>query len=495
LAADFHTLPVIPVINQSMKSYLQSIFQSGQSQGERANVFAKVGDSNSFNPTFLDGLGLATFNPSDPAEVGQNTNLASIVNYFRQTSVDPQHDNSFNHTSAATYGGWTTLSLLTPGMRGVQPWMFGPAKATPLDVEIRQTRPAIALVMIGTCEVGQQDPSLFQTNLTLVARDLLSQGVIPVLSTVPEDHLVFPNLPALTAEYNQIIANVAENLNVPLWNLWVGLNPLPSQGISADLVHLGASPNGAQLLDNANIVFGMNYRNLTSVQVLAKLVAVVEQNGAPDVPPPPPTVPVGPFVAAIFPAILHRPADAGGATLFTSQLNQGVSAATVVQELWTSVEHRNTQISQFYQRIFHRSADATGAGWWLQVFGMGATEAQVQAAMMAGTEYAQAHPNDSLFIAGVYQDTLNRPTGDTETAYWLNQMHNAGLSRTNFALAVVESAEAEQPLIDGIYRSDLGRPADSGALDGGMQSLLGDQGAQLPLVQMVLTSAEFIGRL
>src|SRR5258708_6656282 len=66
LAADFRTLPVIPVINQSMKSYLQSILQSGQSQGQRANVFAKVGDSNSYNPTFLDGLGAGTFNPANP---------------------------------------------------------------------------------------------------------------------------------------------------------------------------------------------------------------------------------------------------------------------------------------------------------------------------------------------------------------------------------------------------------------------------------------------
>ena len=55
LAADFHTLPVIPTIDQSMKTYLQSIFQQGQSQGERADVFAKVGDSNSFSPNFLDG--------------------------------------------------------------------------------------------------------------------------------------------------------------------------------------------------------------------------------------------------------------------------------------------------------------------------------------------------------------------------------------------------------------------------------------------------------
>lgn len=495
LAADFRTLPVIPAITQSMKSYLQSIFQSGQSQGQRANVFAKVGDSNSFNTTFLDGLGAGTFNPSDPAQVGPNTNLASIINYFRQTSVDPQHASSFNHTSAATYGGWTSLSLLTPGLRGIQPWMFGPAKATPLDAEIRQTRPAIALVMIGTCEVSDQNPSLFQTNLTLIAQDLLAQGVIPVLSTIPEDHMSFPGLAALTAQYNQVIANVAGNLNVPLWNLWVGLSLLPNQGLGADGVHLEASPNGAQLLDNANVVFGMNYRNLTAVQVLAKLVAVVEQNGTPDNPPPKPTVPVGQFVAAIYPAILQRTVDPGGALQFTTQLNQGVAAATVVAELWTSTEHRLLQIRQDYQQIFHRVADPMGEGWWLQVFSIGASEADVQAAMMGSIEYAQAHSTNSVFVAAVYQDALNRSASASDVSYWVSLIENSGASRSDVAGAITLSREGLLRVVDQIYQAYLHRSADPAALDMGARNLLGDHGGQMPMVQFVITSAEFVGKL
>ena len=217
LAADFHALPVIPAISQSMQGYLESIYQLGQSRGERADVFAKVGDSNSgesrvsrlcWAPTSSIRLTLAFMRA--------NTNLATIIDYFRQQPVDPGQDNSFNHTSAATMGGWTTLNLLTPGLRGVAPWMLEAANLTPLDAEIRQTRPAIALVMIGTCDVGQQEPTVFQTNLTLIGEDLLlSQGVIPILSTIPEDHLPLPGLVPLTAQYNQIIANVAGYLNVP----------------------------------------------------------------------------------------------------------------------------------------------------------------------------------------------------------------------------------------------------------------------------------------
>ncbi len=197
MAADFQTLPVIPAIDQSMKSYLQSIYQLGQSLGEQANVFAKIGDSNSYNPDFLDGLGASSFDPTNPTFVGaENTGFANTIDYFREQTVDPYGDNSFDHTSSATYGGWTTLSLLTPGLRGVPTWMFGPVNSTPLDAEIQQTRPAIALIMIGTNEVGQQNPGLYQTNLTLIVQDLLSQGVIPVLSTMPPDLLPLPGLSA-----------------------------------------------------------------------------------------------------------------------------------------------------------------------------------------------------------------------------------------------------------------------------------------------------------
>jgi Domain of unknown function (DUF4214) len=494
LAADFHTLPVVPVIDPSMKSYLQSIYLLGQSLGQRADVFAKVGDSNSFNPEFLDGLGAGTFDPANPAFVGDNTNLADTINYFRQQSVDPAGANSFDHISAATYGGWTTLSLLTPGLRGVQPWMFGSVTATPLDAEIRQTRPAIALVMIGTCEVGQQDPALFQTNLALIAQDLLSQGVIPILSTIPEDLLPLPGLVPLTSEYNQIIANVAGNLNVPLWNLWVGLNQLPNQGIGPDGVHLPASPNGPELLDNADTVFGMNYRNLTAVQVLAKTVGVVELNEAPDNPPIAPSVPVTPFVVAVYQAILLRPVDTGGLALFSNELNQGVSAAVVVQQIWTSSEHRQIQIGQYYQQYFHRVPDAPGFGWWQQQFALGMNESQVQESMLTSTEYARSHPTDSSFVEGIYSDVLGRSLGAGEEIYWENQLQS-GQTRLDVATALVQSTEAEQDLIDHLYRSYLGRPAEEGALISGIESLAGDQGGQLTLVQTILTSAEFLRRI
>jgi Domain of unknown function (DUF4214) len=503
LAADFHTLPVIPAISQSMKTYLQSIYQLGQSQGERANVFMKVGDSNTYNPSFLEGLGAVSYNPSNPALVGaDHTDLAATIDYFREQSVDPAGENSFDHISAASFGGWSSTIIMTPGARGVQPWLFGPPLTSPLDAEIRQTKPAIALIMVGTIDVGQQNPVLFGTNLTLMGQDLLSQGVIPVFSTLPEDLLPLPGLLPLTSEYNQIIADVAGNLNVPLWNLYVGLSQLPNEGISSDDVHLIVSPNGADLLDDANVPFGMNYRNLTAVETLARVVGVVEENQAPtSSTPPAPTppdrsgpAPTSPFVAALFEAILQRPADPSGLALFSNEISTGTSAGVVVQQIWTSAEHRQIEIDNYYQQYFHRGVDTFGSIWWQQQFSHGLNEAQVQESLLSSPEYAQDHPTNSVFIEGIYQDVLNRSLGAGDEIYWENQLQS-GATRTEVAMAIVQSNEAEGNVVNQFYQIFLGRSAETGAIVSGLALLGGDNGGQLTLVEAVLTSAEFMSKI
>ena len=81
------------------------------------------------------------------------------------------------------------------------------------------------------------------------------------------------------------------------------------------------------MLDSADTVFGMNYRNLTAVQVLGEIVTDVEQK----VPAPvAPATPASPFVAAIYQAILQRPADTGQCGEFQQRgWNQGISADVV----------------------------------------------------------------------------------------------------------------------------------------------------------------------
>jgi hypothetical protein len=206
-----------------------------------------------------------------------------------------------------------------------------------------------------------------------------------------------------------------------------------------------------------------------------------------------PSVPASPFVVALYEAILQRPADSAGLALFSGELSGGISAAVVVQQIWTSAEHRQIQITQYYQQYFHRAVDVDGATYWQQQFSLGLNESQVQESMLTSPEYAQDHPTNSLFVEGIYQDVLNRSLSAGEEIYWENQLQT-GASQTDVTTAIVQSAEAEQNLINQFYQIFLGRPAESGALVSGLMLLAGDQGGQLTLAQTVLTSAEFLSK-
>jgi Domain of unknown function (DUF4214) len=493
LAGNFQSAPVIPTIDAAMKAQLQNVYRQGQALGDRANVFSKVGDSNSFSENFLDPLGAPHYNSGNWGYLGSYTSLINTVAFFRAQSVDASNANSFNHASVATYGGWTSADVLTPGLRGANASLPGDAALPPLLAEIQETRPAFALVMLGTCEVGSNDTQVFAENLTTITQYLVSQGVIPVLSTIPDIKLSpDPSLAARVAEYNQIIADVAGANAVPLWNLSAALAPLPNQGLGSDEVHLNVGKDGSGNFASADMTFGMNMRNLTAVQVLQKLVSIVENNGPPDpAPAPNPSVAAAPFLTAIYQSILQRHIDSQGQAMFTQQLTQGYSAAEVVQEIWAAPEHRALQIQGYYHQFFHRSADAGGIQYWQQQFRLGLSESAIEAAFTLTTEYQQAHPNNTAYVWGLYEDLLQRTPGAGDIATWINQIV-AGASQSDVATAIVQSQEANGIAVNTLYGAYLGRLADPAGGQYALGLLQDPFAGFLPLAQLLLTSTEYL---
>jgi Domain of unknown function (DUF4214) len=224
---------------------------------------------------------------------------------------------------------------------------------------------------------------------------------------------------------------------------------------------------------------------------------MIENNAPADSPQKPftPSVPVTPFVATLYQDILQRPVDAAGLAVFSAELNQGISPGVVVQQVWTSPEHRQIQIGRYYERFFHRAADVAGSAWWQQQFAQGMNEAQVQEAMIFSPEYGQMHAGTAKFVEGVYGDVLGRLPSASEGVYWVNQLQTGAMSLLTIARDFVQSNEAELSLIDHVYETFLGRAADTGAFASGLGLLAGDQGGQLTLVQEVLTSTEFVKKL
>jgi len=98
-----------------------------------------------------------------------------------------------------------------------------------LDCELRINRPSFAFISLGTNQVWQ--PEVFEPELRVIITRLLDQGIIPILATKVDnlegDHRI-----------NRIIANLAYEYEIPLWNFWLAVQPLPNHGLQADLEHL-----------------------------------------------------------------------------------------------------------------------------------------------------------------------------------------------------------------------------------------------------------------
>lgn len=318
-------LPIIPTIDATLKARLQSILADGATKGNRANLFAKVGDSITYSFEYLHGVGCGVESLASYPE------LASTIDYFRSTTFPesyataiegeqqvthcPPTSNAFNRVSAAAVVGWRAQNALEPVDTTVHPECNNGELA--LDCELRLLKPAFALIMFGTNHIGIGLDSTFQASLTDIVDAVIAQGVIPVLSTIPA-RLDQPNGVPLTPfvdEANRQIIAVAEERQVPLWNFWRALQDptMVNQGLKTDNVHpntFGWDFNmpGSVDFSTEGLRYGYNQRNLTALQTLAKLKTIVIDDGAPDEAGSEPTVtPTATSIPTVTPQAIYLP--------------------------------------------------------------------------------------------------------------------------------------------------------------------------------------------
>lgn len=251
--------PAIPsAVVPAVGSRARSIYLNGQRLGNRRDVFSKVGDSITASGYFLTPIGLGGLN------LGQYTNLQPVVNFFSQTYANDHI--SFANTSLAAWGGWSSADLLNPE-RVISP--VCQAGESPLVCEYRVVKPSVALIMIGTNDVYfGTDINTYRANLDTIVKTSINMGVIPVLSTIP-DNLQDPNLLTRIQEFNGIIASVASANGIPLWNYWQATQGLNNHGLSGDGYHPSTPPTGeAAVFTPDALQYGYNVRNLTALMVL-----------------------------------------------------------------------------------------------------------------------------------------------------------------------------------------------------------------------------------
>lgn len=244
--------PVQPIASAgpvTLGGNTQAIYQRGLQLGNRRGVFSKIGDSISVDPAMY-----APF-AGNGYDLGPYASLQPTVNTFR---------GSFGVTSVAATPGWTTTNLLNPQFANPASCQAG---ETPIACEYRLRRPTVALIMIGSNDVAFMPPVEYQGNLAAIVDFTVNQGVIPVLSTIP-NRLGYEGS---VTTYNQIIRNTATSFGVPLVDYNQALAGLPNQGVSGDGLHPSSPPDGPANSGRFNgemLQFGYTMRNLVQLQAL-----------------------------------------------------------------------------------------------------------------------------------------------------------------------------------------------------------------------------------
>lgn len=242
---EWMSLPVVPTIG----SQVVDIFQKGIALGNNPQAFSKVGDGEVATSWFLTMFDL------DPShyDLGPHGYLEPVIETYT---------GSFEHVGLAAHAGFSTTLILDPLMA---PNDVCEVEESPLECELRQHRPSFAFISLGTNQVWT--PDIFAAELRQMVEVCIDRGVVPILATKGDnlegDHSI-----------NAIIADVAQEYEIPLWNFWLALQSLPNQGLQEDGEHLTWAVSDFD--DPEAMAHAWPVRNLTALQVLHGLMIQLE---------------------------------------------------------------------------------------------------------------------------------------------------------------------------------------------------------------------------
>jgi hypothetical protein len=239
-AEDWQAFPVVPAFG----GRAAEIFRRGISMERDAHTFSKIGDCQNITTYFL-----ADFEQPEKYRLGEYAGLQQTIDWFR---------GSFGRKSLAVRGGLNVASVMNP--LWADPAACQPGES-PLACELRVNNPSLALISFEEAWDGNVEK--YETYLRQVIEYTIAQGVVPVVATKAD------NLEG-GQRINMLIAHLAWEYDIPLWNFWAAVQPLRSRGLTQDGFHL------TQTSDYHNFYFdlrrsrwsGWMARNLSALQTL-----------------------------------------------------------------------------------------------------------------------------------------------------------------------------------------------------------------------------------
>ncbi len=224
-----------------------------------AQRFIKVGDSVTASGDALYCVGreagLLALKRDQPA-------LFDAAAYF---GAEGKYGGSFGRESQAAVVGWSAWNAIDGTKNRV--WR-----------EQQAQRARVALVQFGTNDIEIGALHHFADKLFDLAEQLQQSGALPVFYTIPH-RADRASAGRDVPRYNAVIRGVAQALQVPLVDYYLGLNALPRRGLSGDGIHPStfSGPGGRDPCDMTaeGLRSGYNLRNWLSLQVLDRLRRVM----------------------------------------------------------------------------------------------------------------------------------------------------------------------------------------------------------------------------
>ena len=177
-----------------------------------------------------------------------------------------------------------------------------------------------------------------------------------------------------------------------------------------------------------------------------------------------------PLVDQLYESILHRPADAAGRSYWGNLMDSTTTAAsgptaaasTISFGLAHSSEAKGSQVVAAYQDLLGRTPDAGGLAFWSGFLGSAHTLEQMWVGIAGSAEFAHHAGNPAAMVDALYETILGRPADTGGKAYW-----SSYLTRTDpmsVAVILVLSSEYAHRTVISAYEQALYRTPDAGGL-------------------------------
>lgn len=232
----------MPAVPTGVSDVMREVYQRGLALGNDPTHFSIIGDCQNVSSYFM-----AVFDKPDEFSLGDEY-------AYLQPTIDYYQD-SFSRQSLAVKGGFNVAAILSP-LRA-DPKSCNPNES-PLDCELRTWKPSIVFVSMETWW-SEKPEEEYDKYMRRVIERILETGAVPIIATKAD------NLEG-NHGINATIAQIAYDYDIPLWNFWAAVQPLPNHGLSSDHFHLTFARNFFD--DPVRMKSAWPWRNLTALQSL-----------------------------------------------------------------------------------------------------------------------------------------------------------------------------------------------------------------------------------